>query len=99
MARAVSPARSDAGVDIFDSIYTDDAYKGNRATANEGFDFLNDVDEDGDEAFIALKQAASYRKTTNLKGKTGQKSGGFQSMGMYNLRNIPIYDLSVLNDA
>ncbi|ROW16586.1 hypothetical protein VPNG_01673 [Cytospora leucostoma] len=82
MARAVSPARSDAGVDIFDSIYTDDAYKGNRATANQGFDFLNDVDEDGDEAFIALKQAASYRKTTNLKGKTGQKSGGFQSMGL-----------------
>ena len=84
MPRAVSPAPSDAEVDIFDSIYADDVPKGDQAAASEGFDFLDgDVDEDGDEAFIALKQAASYRKTTNLKGKTGQKRGGFQSMGTY----------------
>lgn len=90
MPRAVSPARSEAEVDIFDSLTTDNVPKdnNNRATAEEGFGFLDDVDEDGDEAFIALKQAASYRKTTNLKGKTGQKSGGFQSMGMYCLRNL-----------
>lgn len=85
MPRDVSPARSEAEVDIFESLTTGDVPKGNNnlATAEEGFGFLDDVDEDGDEAFIALKQAASYRKTTNLKGKTGQKSGGFQSMGMY----------------
>lgn len=84
MPRDVSPARSEAEVDIFESLTTGDVPKGNnnRATAEEGFGFLDDVDEDGDEAFIALKQAASYRKTTNLKGKTGQKSGGFQSMGL-----------------
>lgn len=88
MPRAVSPARSEAEVDIFDSLTTDQVqtehvHKDRQAQLNEGFGFLDNVDDDDDEAFIALKQAASYRKTTNLKGKTGQKSGGFQSMGMY----------------
>jgi ATP-dependent RNA helicase DDX54/DBP10 len=39
-------------------------------------------DGDGDEAFIALQQSASFRKTTNLKGKTVKKGGGFQAMGI-----------------
>lgn len=82
MPRAVSPTPSDGEVDIFDSINANDIPIRRQAAPNEGFDFLNDVDEDGDEAFIALKQAASYRKTTNIKGKTGKKQGGFQSMGM-----------------
>ncbi|KUI56896.1 ATP-dependent RNA helicase DBP10 [Cytospora mali] len=86
MPRAVSPARSEAEVDIFDSLTNDNIrpynIHNNQGTPREAVGFLDEVDEDGDEAFIALKQAASYRKTTNLKGKTGQKSGGFQSMGL-----------------
>src|SRR6201994_4693553 len=39
-------------------------------------------DSDGDEAFIAAKQAASNRKNTNLKGRTVKKGGGFQVMGL-----------------
>lgn len=39
--------------------------------------------DEGDEAFIALQQAASFRKTSNLKGKAPKKGGGFQSMGMF----------------
>ncbi|TPX07330.1 uncharacterized protein E0L32_010752 [Thyridium curvatum] len=41
-----------------------------------------DGGNDGDAAFIALKQAASFRKNTNLKGKTVKKGGGFQAMGL-----------------
>jgi len=37
--------------------------------------------DDTDEAFIALQQAASFRKTSNLKGRTVKKGGGFQAMG------------------
>lgn len=85
--RAASPAASENEVDIFDSLYTEDHEgQANVAGADGGFDFLDGGDgedeADGDEAFIALKQAASFRKTTNIKGKTGKKSGGFQSMGM-----------------
>lgn len=87
--RAASPAPSEAEVDIFDSLYTEqiESSKPNQVAAAEGFDFLNDgqdeEDDDGDEAFIALKQAASYRKTSNMKSKSAKKnSGGFQSMGM-----------------
>lgn len=81
-------------MDIFGSIYPGDDAPGSKklgtADAEDDFDFDglmsghgqggND-DDDGDEAYIALKQAASFRKTTNLKGKTGKKGGGFQSMG------------------
>lgn len=86
--RAASPAPSDAEADIFDALYTDDIAnsKPNQATVDDGFDFLDDgqdVDEDdGDAAFIALKQAASYRKTSQMKTKAAKKSGGgFQTMG------------------
>lgn len=87
--RAASPAPSDAEADIFDSLYTEDieATKPTQAAAAEGFDFLENGqdgdDDDGDEAFIALKQAASYRKTSQMKSKSVKKSGGgFQTMGM-----------------
>lgn len=41
-----------------------------------------DSDEaDGDEAFIAMQQRRSNRKTGNLQGKSAKKSGGFQAMG------------------
>lgn len=94
--RAVSPARSDAEVDIFDALYTDDIEnsKPTQATVEEGFDFLDDghdeEDDDGDAAFIALKQAASYRKTSNMKTRAAKKSGGgFQSMGTWCCSGIP----------
>ncbi|KAH6895849.1 P-loop containing nucleoside triphosphate hydrolase protein [Thelonectria olida] len=89
--RGASPAPSDGEADIFDSIYHGDG-DGNNGD-NEGasgldFDFdglLNGPDpgnEDGDEAFIALQQAASFRKASNLKGRTVKKGGGFQAMGL-----------------
>jgi ATP-dependent RNA helicase DDX54/DBP10 len=39
-------------------------------------------ESDGDEAFIAAQQAASNRKSSNLKGRTVKKGGGFQAMGL-----------------
>ena len=76
------------------NISKDDA----RAGARDGFGFGFDASElldapddegdDGDEAFIALKQAASFRKASNLKGKTVKKGGGFQAMGSSKRRNF-----------
>ncbi|KAJ9138899.1 ATP-dependent RNA helicase dbp-10 [Pleurostoma richardsiae] len=89
--RAASPALSENEVDIFDSLYADgvdDNGRNNAKATEDDFDFLNGPDgdgneeEDGDEAYIALKQAASFRKSSNLKGKTVKKGGGFQAMGL-----------------
>ncbi len=74
--RASSPALSDGGVDIGDSLFAQDATSegGRQAPQEEDFDMdgiLNggdDNDDDDDEAFIALQQAASNRKASNLKG-------------------------------
>ncbi|KAI0546075.1 ATP-dependent RNA helicase DBP10 [Xylaria curta] len=95
MPRAVSPALSENEVDILGSLLTDgdetSHMKTKHAGAQDGFSFdvgdlLDGVDseneDDGDEAFIALKQAAAFRKNTNLKGTTLKKGGGFQSMGL-----------------
>lgn len=89
--RDVSPAPSEQEVDILGSLYAaDDGGEHDFAaptTAEEDLDFdglINgpaDGDDDGDEAFIALQQAASYRKASNLKGRTVKKGGGFQAMG------------------
>ncbi|KAH9887182.1 ATP-dependent RNA helicase DBP10 [Xylariomycetidae sp. FL2044] len=92
--RAVSPAASENEVDILGSLFADDGARSNGKTsdtfAQDGFgfdagDFLEGgnggAEEDDDEAFIALKQAASFRKTGSLK-KSGKKSGGFQAMGL-----------------
>ncbi|KAI1503862.1 P-loop containing nucleoside triphosphate hydrolase protein [Biscogniauxia marginata] len=68
--------------------------KDRKTAAQNGFgfdvgDFLDGIGngqdaEDGqdDETFIALKQAASFRKASNLKGRTVKKGGGFQAMGL-----------------
>ncbi|OLN81007.1 ATP-dependent RNA helicase DBP10 [Colletotrichum chlorophyti] len=91
--RAASPAPSDGEVDIADSLFATNADdSGSDAGQDAGLDFDMDgimngegednADEDGDEAFIALKQAASFRKTGNLKGKSVKKGGGFQAMGL-----------------
>ncbi|KAI1210927.1 ATP-dependent RNA helicase DBP10 [Annulohypoxylon truncatum] len=90
-ARAVSPAASENEVDILGSLFADsvntpeEKNKKNAAQDDLGFDFLDgdsNGEDEGDEAFIALKQAASFRKTTNLKGKSVKKGGGFQAMGL-----------------
>ncbi|KAI1083424.1 ATP-dependent RNA helicase DBP10 [Whalleya microplaca] len=91
--RAVSPAASENEVDILGSLLTDDVGTSNgeaeKRGVQDGFGFDavdllegNDGEDDGDEAFIALKQAASFRKTGNVKGKSVKKGGGFQAMGL-----------------
>ncbi|KAI1103121.1 ATP-dependent RNA helicase DBP10 [Jackrogersella minutella] len=89
--RAVSPARSENEIDILGSLFTDSTgisggnNRKNTAQDDLGFDFLDggeDGEDDGDEAFIALKQAASFRKSGNVKGKSVKKGGGFQAMGL-----------------
>jgi ATP-dependent RNA helicase DDX54/DBP10 len=89
--RAASPAVSEAEVDILGSLYPgEDASEQNATSNGEEFDvddILNgggigqDGGDEGDEAFIALQQAASFRKASNLKGRTVKKGGGFQAMG------------------
>lgn len=86
--RQASPAQSEPELDILSSIYP-----GGDGNADDGFSAINELDfgnildaprpdEDEDEAFIALQQAAANRKTSNLKGRTVKKGGGFQAMGM-----------------
>lgn len=87
--RAASPAASEPELDILSSLYPgDDAGDKQNGGGEADFDFdglMNGTaeadDDDGDEAFIALKQAASFRKASNLKGRTVKKGGGFQAMG------------------
>ncbi|KAH6607595.1 atp-dependent rna helicase dbp10 [Trichoderma cornu-damae] len=89
--RAASPAPSEAELDILDSLYPGEGeVEGDQGGQGEdGLDFdgffaapsAGDGEED-DEAFIALRQAASYRKASNLKGRTVKKGGGFQAMGL-----------------
>ncbi|KAL8994902.1 MAG: hypothetical protein Q9188_006934 [Gyalolechia gomerana] len=93
--RAPSPALSEAGVDIsgvlldhdIDSIPEDggaqqhpDRKRAMLALADMP-DLGNDSSSD-DAEFIADAQAASNRKTSNLKGKNVKKGGGFQAMGL-----------------
>lgn len=88
--RAASPATSEQELDILDSLYPGDDGNGDQThSAGHQVDFDDILDDaqggdDGDEAFIALQQAASYRKNTNLKGRTVKKGGGFQAMGTNN---------------
>lgn len=86
--RAASPAASEPELDILDSLYPGEGENGGQSFGQVGLDFdgfLNagagDGEDDDDEAFIALQQAASYRKASNLKGRTVKKGGGFQAMG------------------
>jgi ATP-dependent RNA helicase DDX54/DBP10 len=88
--RGASPAPSDPEIDIVGSLYPGEEEGGETAPWTQDADFddiingpvsgANDED-DGDEAFIALQQAASFRKSSNLKGRTVKKGGGFQAMG------------------
>ncbi|KAL6884082.1 P-loop containing nucleoside triphosphate hydrolase protein [Trichoderma longibrachiatum] len=92
--RAASPAPSEPELDILDSLYPGDDDNGEQGLGKDGQDGLDfdDLfhagaagggnDDDDDEAYIALQQAASYRKASNLKGRTVKKGGGFQAMGL-----------------
>jgi len=99
--RAASPAPSEGEVDILGEIYQDDSDKNPKPAKRkrkDAFDLdMDDVldgapgsDQDDDEAFIALQQAASFRKASNLKGKSVKKGGGFQAMGTLP-RRLPIW--------
>ena len=86
--RGASPTPSEGEIDIFGSLYPgegDNDNGDNGGDADFDFDgFLNGPEpgnDDTDEAFIALQQAASFRKASNLKGRTVKKGGGFQAMG------------------
>lgn len=83
--RASSPALSENEFDIGSALFGDDDALTN--TKNSSGDLGLDLDggnQDGsdDEAWIAATQAASNRKSSNLKGHTVKKGGGFQAMGL-----------------
>jgi hypothetical protein len=98
--RGASPTPSEGEIDILGSLYPGDDAEQN-VPANQDVDFDNLIngptgdDSDGDEAFIALQQAASYRKASNLKGKTVKKGGGFQAMGASSNCRNPTSSLSL----
>lgn len=85
--RAASPAASEPELDILGSLYPgEDEGPSSGLAPDQGFDIDGildgaDGEDGGDEAFIALQQAASNRKASNLKGRTVKKGGGFQAMG------------------
>jgi ATP-dependent RNA helicase DDX54/DBP10 len=94
--RAASPAVSENEFDISKSLFKeddgdDDGVEFGVPTCKDAvafdaggiFDLELESDGEGDEAFIAAKQAVSNRKTSNVKGKSVKKGGGFQAMGMY----------------
>jgi ATP-dependent RNA helicase DDX54/DBP10 len=91
--RPTSPTPSEGEVNILSEIFQEDVYESTRPKKrkrNDAYDRdMGDVldgpafDQEDDEAFIALQQAASFRKASNLKGKSVKKGGGFQAMGAY----------------
>lgn len=95
MARATSPAVPENEVDILGSLFTNE-----HIGAAGGFDAAEILDgddgdgSDGDAAFIALKQSASFRKSTNMKGKSVKKGGGFQAMGAFTQQHSEAFILT-----
>ena len=88
--RATSPAVSENEFDITNSLFRDHDDSDNERPQNKDLGTLDaggildlalESDEDGDEAFIKAQQAASNRKSSNVKGKSVKKGGGFQAMG------------------
>ena len=92
--RAPSPAASENEVDISGALFHD----GSSASSDEGQtqhpdrkarmlepgdmpDLEGDFSSD-DAGFIAETQAASNRKTSNIKGRSVKRGGGFQAMGL-----------------
>lgn len=86
--RAASPALSETAFDISNALFPGDDFDGGNALGdgNElGVDLDIGGDGSDDEAFIAARQAASNRKSSNVKGKSVKKGGGFQAMGLNSL--------------
>ncbi|MCJ1335333.1 ATP-dependent RNA helicase dbp10 [Bachmanniomyces sp. S44760] len=92
--RAPSPASSENEVDISHSLFADSnssESEDGRGTQHPdrrarmlGGDMpaLGLESESDDAEFIAATQAASNRKTSNVKGQSVKKGGGFQAMGL-----------------
>ena len=93
--REVSPAVSQADVDISKSLFDDNdetdvedgrarQHPDRKARMEMPENILDFADQSGsdDAAFIADTQAASNRKAANLKGRSVKKGGGFQAMGL-----------------
>jgi len=88
--RSASPAASENDFDITKSLFKGDEDNefGLPSTNEVGsldaggiLDLGIESDDDGDGDFIAAHQAASNRKSSNVKGKSVKKGGGFQAMG------------------
>ncbi|KAI9829864.1 MAG: ATP-dependent RNA helicase dbp10 [Sarea resinae] len=91
--RSTSPALSENEFDISKALVNDDS---GSEVENDGSSrapkkasqldpsgmLVFDEGEDSDEAFIAAQQAASNRKSSNVKGRSVKKGGGFQAMGL-----------------
>ncbi|KAJ9310880.1 hypothetical protein DTO271D3_8844 [Paecilomyces variotii] len=93
--RAASPAMSENEFDISKALFQGDDLdwetsleKNERKKAKpiQNLDLLSGAgledDDEDDEAFIAAHQASANRKSSNLKGRTVKKGGGFQAMGL-----------------
>ncbi|MCJ1480614.1 ATP-dependent RNA helicase dbp10 [Schaereria dolodes] len=92
--REASPALSENEIDISQALFENDSVSGSengdsqhpdrraRMQSIEGIPNLA-LDSGSDDAeFIAATQAASNRKTSNIKGRSVKKGGGFQAMGL-----------------
>jgi ATP-dependent RNA helicase DDX54/DBP10 len=93
--RGASPARSETEFDIGSALVggdvrsdvshsgdDDDDNNENVALQNGDLDVMAGQSDSDDEAVIAAQQAAANRKSSNLKGRTVKKGGGFQAMGL-----------------
>ncbi|KAK5246334.1 ATP-dependent RNA helicase dbp10 [Exophiala xenobiotica] len=88
--RSGSPARSENEFDIGSALFGGDDVessgilldKQNGDLQNGDLDVMAEGSGSDDEAIIAAQQAASNRKSSNLKGRTVKKGGAFQSMGL-----------------
>ena len=95
--RSSSPVDSENEFDITESLFKDDDQSNEDRAENKkrpkafrpptedardiGLDLDDEEDEGNDELFIAARQAAANRKTSNVKGRSVKKGGGFQAMG------------------
>lgn len=95
--RANSPAASENEVDISGALFNNGSISGSDDEAGTqhperkarmlAAQSMPDLEESGsdDAGFIADSQAAANRKSSNLKGKSVKKGGGFQAMGLNSL--------------
>lgn len=94
--RVPSPAPSENEFDIGASLFSNHDRRSNGSedkgdggaegtgwlTSGNDLNVMSSDSGEDDEAIIAKQMAASNRKSTNLKGRTVKKGGGFQVMGL-----------------